>query len=386
MNPYASELDQAWLRLWTHHSPTSRLTHYLKSYEEENITVFDRRSLRYVLEDAPLYFNVISELRMVSWDDYRLLAQIGCALAPIRGNNKRGRISTQLVGNTYPAFAATISLGKYWWGEDWSDPTEKDQWARLILFKRIANGPFVRWGNVFYEWLDVAINKEKNEHWARAAYIGVDTSRRQVRVLAEPGVKHQVLPNGDWIYHRRVSVPRWVTLSYEDHAQDWERRHKEPCPERTVHEHAERLLAITLSEWRSVDKAWQVHLEKDGIEMRICVPERSAVNFFKDRDAEEGARRRAIFHIVRAHQRILPNGRYTDVKEHYRGNRVFNWNGYDVLITVPGHHHTKLSTYQTDAWNSDFGIPNEEMLTMPKLGKAIREIVRGWRPSVLHRH
>lgn len=383
---YDGELNQAWLRLWTHHCPESQLARHLKPRREETVTVLDRRTLRHILEDAPRYFDAISELRTVSWDDYRLFAQIGCVMPAL---DDRCYLAAQLpLDERYPSIMASISLGKHWWDHNWKSAEEKAGWARVMIFKRVANGPFVPWGDLFYEWIDVAVNKTLREQWGGACYLGVDTSRRKARVLAEPSIKPQALPRGGLIHHYRVGLPHYVTGCYRDFADEYSKEHDgKPCPDRSVHEYATTLLALTMSEWRSVDKAWQVHLEKDRIEMRICVPERSAVQFFKDRDIEDGEhrRRRPIFHIVSGHERILPSGRVTEVREHYRGNRVFDWNGYNVLITVPGHHHGKLSTFESDAWLADYGpLPERRMVSMPTLGAVIHAAVRGARPSQLH--
>lgn len=68
-----------------------------------------------------------------------------------------------------------------------------------------------------------------------------------------------------------------------------------------------------------------------GIELQ------TAKRFFKDRDATilavDGKRKR-IFHSVVAHQRVLKQGT-TRVKDHYRGLRTFDWQGYGIHIMFP---------------------------------------------------
>jgi len=76
--------------------------------------------------------------------------------------------------------------------------------------------------------------------------------------------------------------------------------------------------------------------------------------FFKDREIHltDSGRRKRIFHIVRPHSRL---GRF--VKMHFRGERLFVWNGYRVVITVPGRHHHHLNEFDVGlhdgAFNSD---------------------------------
>jgi hypothetical protein len=62
--------------------------------------------------------------------------------------------------------------------------------------------------------------------------------------------------------------------------------------------------------------------------------------FFKDREVTIGptGSKRRIFHIVRTHART--RGDTTSrVRSHFRGERKFRWNGYDIQINVPGTHH-----------------------------------------------
>jgi hypothetical protein len=56
----------------------------------------------------------------------------------------------------------------------------------------------------------------------------------------------------------------------------------------------------------------------------------------------ENGRRKRIFHIVRTHKRTLSDGSERFVKSHFRGMRKFKWNGYDVVVSVPGKHHGEL--------------------------------------------
>jgi hypothetical protein len=37
------------------------------------------------------------------------------------------------------------------------------------------------------------------------------------------------------------------------------------------------------------------------------------------------------------------SGGETYVRTHFRGQRAFQWNGYDIRITVPGWHHLDLA-------------------------------------------
>lgn len=73
--------------------------------------------------------------------------------------------------------------------------------------------------------------------------------------------------------------------------------------------------------------------------------------FFRDRAVTVGdtGRRKRIFHIVRGH--VREDG--ARVKTHFRGERRFEWNGYEVNISVPGKHHSDLADASFGAVSHD---------------------------------
>jgi hypothetical protein len=71
--------------------------------------------------------------------------------------------------------------------------------------------------------------------------------------------------------------------------------------------------------------------------------------FFSDRARSGNARRKPIFHIVRAHARVLGSV----VHSHVRGERNFMWQGYKVHITLPGKHHSSLGDLTFGATTDD---------------------------------
>lgn len=91
----------------------------------------------------------------------------------------------------------------------------------------------------------------------------------------------------------------------------------------------------------------RVTATKGGIVMPFVVPELQIPSFFSDRDKVAGQR---IFHVVRPHKRSGSKG----VRLHFRGARKFQWNGYDIDITVPGRDHIDISDATFDwSWLAD---------------------------------
>lgn len=124
----------------------------------------------------------------------------------------------------------------------------------------------------------------------------------------------------------------------------------------------------------------RVNVEKDGLSAVFGVDIKRTPYFFRDRDvtisAESGSRRR-IFHIVRPHKRQTKAGdRY--IRMHFRGERSFRWNGYDVLITVPGKHHAPLTALTAGyrSWDSREPKPSgwkDESALARLINKVVRE-------------
>lgn len=102
------------------------------------------------------------------------------------------------------------------------------------------------------------------------------------------------------------------------------------------------LFVAALRLWQKRDRYYQVSTKRKG-RVTFCIPPGKQVAFFRNRDldaiASDGKRKR-IVHFVEAHDRALPDGRTSHVREHLRGIRRFRWKGYFVAITVPKFHIT----------------------------------------------
>lgn len=341
--------------------------------EDETVTILNRRSLASVLADAPLFFATIRALRRIAPDEYELFRRIGCVLPPFDDSFRAwGRIAPN---DVLPAFAAFISPGKYWTHTSWKGHEhEQKKVSSIFIYKRVLfTGAYVPWGDVVYEWMHVSADLTSGQTGGHAAYIGVERATGRVKVLAQPTATRQMLRRGEVITHARVGVPQWVREHFQDQLDN------NPDPDRNLHDWAGSVLSLALSCWRAADNGWQVHISDPlNVAMRLCIPERSAKVFFRDREAPDGGRLRPIFHIVGEHPRVLPSGREIMVREHYRGNREFTWNGYRTLITVPDHHHGRLSSFETDAVKED--QTNERALSLPQVGSWFAAHVRRLSP------
>jgi hypothetical protein len=111
--------------------------------------------------------------------------------------------------------------------------------------------------------------------------------------------------------------------------------------------------------YRNASMDTRVAVKSRGLVAAFSVDLLRMPYFFADRDTGVlvNGRRKKIFHIVRTHTRRYKSGREVFVRSHFRGLRVFGWNGYRVRVTMPGKHHP-------DMLDLDFGGHDPEMSGM----------------------
>lgn len=101
----------------------------------------------------------------------------------------------------------------------------------------------------------------------------------------------------------------------------------------------------------STEGEFMVRCKRAGSTATFFVSPKRTPYFFADREttlAVDGRKKR-IFHHVRAHERTLPDGRKSQVPEHYRGERHFKWGGDMVTISVPNVHHNDIRQFDAAA-------------------------------------
>jgi hypothetical protein len=121
----------------------------------------------------------------------------------------------------------------------------------------------------------------------------------------------------------------------------------------------------------------RVTATKDRIVMPFSVDVLHTPQFFADREripTENGRRQRPIFHIVRSHDRI---GTRSGVKMHFAGLREFQWNGYQVRITVPGKDHFDLTEVPLGAFEdvTDEERASGKFISTPAVANKIADLI-----------
>lgn len=101
----------------------------------------------------------------------------------------------------------------------------------------------------------------------------------------------------------------------------------------------------------SSSDGFQVRVRKGDLAARFNISLLRSPYFFKNRErtVTENGKTRPIFHIVRAHRRVRAGGSISYVKTHFRGVRRFIWNGYTVVISMPGYHHLPFEDWTVTA-------------------------------------
>lgn len=126
---------------------------------------------------------------------------------------------------------------------------------------------------------------------------------------------------------------RWALPNFGDEKNPWCRKYKVSREDFLIE-----LFVLTANSWitGAQQSMIRVTATKDNIVMPFVVDALKTPQFFADRDKviTQSGRAAPIFHVVRTHER-----RGRAIKMHFAGLRDFQWNGYQVKITVPGKDH-----------------------------------------------
>ena len=136
----------------------------------------------------------------------------------------------------------------------------------------------------------------------------------------------------------------------------------EALKQQTRDELASKVFSIIATGYEHAAAALRVSATKGNITASFGIDMLRTPYFFEDRDHThtDTGRKRRIFHIVKTHKRIMADGRESNVKSHFRGERRFSWNGYDVIVSMPGKHHADLldASFGSHEYEADETFPD----------------------------
>ena len=124
--------------------------------------------------------------------------------------------------------------------------------------------------------------------------------------------------------------------------------------------------------WSGRDERWNVVVKKNGERVTFGINDKDTAYYFKNRDkvvSENGVTKR-IVHYVREHNRVR-DGKETTIKEHIRGLREFNWNGYQCNVVSPRLENKTAATF--DVPGDDIEENQEKMVYLSKVGKMLAD-------------
>jgi hypothetical protein len=218
----------------------------------------------------------------------------------------------------------------------------------------------------------------------RALIENMPTKNHRRRSWYQNGYFQSTLAGGGPVRHVKWDYPAWLAdFSVERNKRNREEPHEAGDivwdGDLDIHQHAAMLFCLTVSAVSHSVDGLQVMVTKDNRTARFNISMLRTPYFFADRDKSftvNGATKR-IFHIVRAHGRVMAGGQVKWVKSHFRGERRFTWKGYRVLITMPGYHHAPVDAFDGAAIEDD-GTPFDlaKELTLPQVGEEIARHMR----------
>jgi hypothetical protein len=220
--------------------------------------------------------------------------------------------------------------------------------------------------------------------WVNRFHVCVSTDGRSVRLLKERTSTRTVRPK----HGRPFSVPcrLWGFPSGLAFVARENARKNAKGGRRfeSAQEIAEFMFVWLVQSYEQASADIRVRVSDGSNVAAFCVDMVRTPYFFRDRDVSINVNgtRKKIFHVVRVHERRLRNGVSTFVRSHFRGERSFRWNGYQVLITMPGLHHRDLLDFDVGSYDQDamkeLGISDRGMIGMGAAGKAMDQaITRG---------
>jgi len=139
-----------------------------------------------------------------------------------------------------------------------------------------------------------------------------------------------------------------------------------------------RLFSMIFNGWSSCNTGLHVNIRKNSLSAIFCIDMLRTPYFFKDREkvADKNGRAKKIFHIVRTHKRRNRDGSESFVKSHFRGLRRFVWNGYEVLITMPGTHINHIEEFVVEGYDmKDPVVRGEKLHRLGIVGKMVQNKV-----------
>lgn len=236
--------------------------------------------------------------------------------------------------------------------EDQPGDTAYPQFLYAHKVRKFAGGSAEPFAGERYEGGVCFTLEYKNERlfWANFG-VTIDRESGRIGIVKQRQAIYHRLPRGG--YHR-VEWAAAAGLVSDEALQTW--------------------TAFAFNTWAARENNWRVSVRKGGRRATFCIPDNEAKRFFGDRDREatgKDGRLRPIIHFVRSHARVTAHGE-TTVKEHIRGLREFNWNGYHCAVLAPRFHLVDADAMQV-ASHDEVDLAGKWGMAPDKLGEFLAD-------------
>ena len=332
-----------------------------------------------ILDQLDSYFVILERMKRGDREAYDYFSQVGATIVPTSAEVEIGTRVPPRFAAQMPSMGSVVLCGAWLTGMERRGKMIHPRMFYFTKYRRRAfNGSFQqpRKGCAGYI-VTVYWDCPEDDRWREGApsQFGVEVDPDgSVRPLRDLATKQTIRPRRGKSFqvpdHRWGRHPFWTTWARE--------------AGRDPEEFLRFMFLLAVNFWESASEGSMTRISASKGELTATF----ALNiirtpyFFSDRDIAD-ARRRKIFHIVRTHTRQLATGKTSNVRTHFRGEREFDWNGYKILITVPGWHHVNLN-YEFNI-KSDLHEPeriDKGVLDSRGLGAWASGIVRGERDDL----
>lgn len=295
---------------------------------------------RDILDQLDRYMVIAGRIKKTDPEGYALYRHIGAVIPPEEcGCVKFALPARWRVQKTRPSFCSVAFP---------DSETDKNMFRiKFAYARKISRLPFdvEPTNGTAYEVVLFYNRIEDDSYWGRFSarfYVAIDsectiTPLRQIHISNQT-IRHK---NGDTSNIRHKS---WGFGPFMDGPNAIGMEHFKAPAER-----ASFIFCMVAGFYEQSMSACRVYATKSGVTACFDIDVTRTPYFFKDRDdVFVGGQKKKIFHIVRTHPRTNKDGTTTYIKSHFRGVRRFQWNGYDILISMPGKHGV-------DVLEADFG-------------------------------
>jgi hypothetical protein len=329
---------------------------------------------RNILDQLDDYFRCIRKMRALDPDSYALYSKVGAVIW--------NRAADAMSGGEWLARPERIAFGAVHMNH--AEKIDKYIYPAFVYFNKYDKpNPRVEPAPECDVYLVTCffVDRRKSRPLSAApAQWHVAVSRSgSARLLRSATVTAQHIPVRTSAAKRRMRGGRQSTVyhlqwSSPQFLKNWGAEHNKTPEEMGVD-----LFLDVYDLYHSASMDVRVAATQHGVTAAFSVDLLRMPYFFSDRDVtvSEGGKRRKIFHIVRTHARTLSDGRRSFVKSHFRGERAFRWKGYDILITMPGLHHSDLLAAKFGAIDAEADDPPKDTVSQAGMANRIAAHLRG---------